>query len=78
MIHDALNRHGTGALLRLAGLVMLALLARLVAVPLVVAAVLADRLVSCVDSRLTTPRPSPPSPPRWAAANTRTRHTATV
>lgn len=77
MIHDSLNRQPTGALLRLSGWLFLALVARLVALPIVVVAILADRLVSCVDTRITR-RPAPPSPPRWAAANTRTHRTATV
>jgi hypothetical protein len=75
--YDVLSKYSTGVALRIAGLVMVALLLRLVAVPLAVAALLTGRLVACVDSAV-MPAPRPPSPPRWAAANTRTRTYATV
>jgi hypothetical protein len=76
-VYDVLAKHPTGAALRLTTVVMVALLLRLIAVPLALAALLTGRLVAHVDS-LAMPAPRPPSPPRWAAANTRTRTYATV
>lgn len=75
--YDVLSQLTTRAALRVTGLVMVALALRLVVVPVALAAVLIHRLVVVVDTAITT-RPAPPAPPRWAAANTRTRHTATV
>jgi hypothetical protein len=77
-IHDALSRYPTGLALKVAVLVYLALLLRLVAVPLAVAALLTGRLVAFVDAKLTPRPPANPMPPRWAAANTRTRAYTTV
>lgn len=76
-VYDALNRYPTRTVLRVAGLLMVALLLRLVAVPLAVVALLTGRLVAVVDAAL-TPRPTPPAPPRWAATNTRTHAYATT
>lgn len=80
--YDVLGQYATRTALRVAGLVYLGLLLRLIALPLAVAALLAGRLVAAVDAaaaRATLPRlTQPPAPPRWSAANTRTRHTATV
>ena len=76
-VYEVLAQLKTGAALRVAGLVMVALVLRLVAVPLAVAALLMARLVAAVDSAA-TPRSTPPYPPRWAAANTRTRYATTV
>ena len=75
--YDLLARYSTGAALRIAVLLLIGLLLRLVALPLAVAALLTGRLVIAVDSAA-TPRPAPPSPPRWAAANTRTGRAATI
>jgi hypothetical protein len=82
--YDVLSRYPTGAVLRIACLVLLGLVVRLVALPLAVAALLTGRAVTALDARVASrpapPRSTPPrsTPPRWAAANTRTRHTATV
>lgn len=75
--YELLAQLRTRAVLRVAGLVWLALALRLIALPLAVVALLAHRLVVAVDTAITT-HPAPPSPPRWAAANTRTRTHATV
>lgn len=75
--YEALAGYRTRTALRVALLVYLGLLLRLVALPLAVAALLCARLVAVVDTAA-TPRPAPPSPPRWAAANTRTRYATTV
>lgn len=83
-LYALLARHSTRTAVAVAGLVFLALLARLVALPLALAALLTGRLVSAVDTALDTAlRPAatatpPPSAPRWEAANTRTGQTATV
>lgn len=75
--YEALAAYRTRTALRIALLVYLGLLLRLVSLPLAVAALLCARLVAVVDA-VATPRPAPPSPPRWVAANTRTRTYATV
>lgn len=72
--YEALAGYPTRTALRIALLVYLGLLLRLVALPLAVAALLSARLVAAVDSAA-TPRPTPP---RWVAANTRTRYATTV
>jgi hypothetical protein len=73
--YEALAAYRTRTALRIALLVYLGLLLRLVSLPLAVAALLCARLVAVVDPAAT---PAPPSPPRWVAANTRTRTYATV
>ena len=75
--YDVLASYRTPVALRIALLVYLGLLLRLVALPLAVTALLCARLVAVVDSAA-TPRPAQASPPRWAAANTRTRTYTTV
>lgn len=80
--YDVLSQYATRTALRVAGLVYLGLLLRLIALPLAVAALLTGRLVDAVDAaaaRATLRRlVQPPAPPRWSAANTRTGHTAAV
>lgn len=77
--YDVLSGFPTRAAVRVALLVMLGLLLRLVAVPLALAALLAARLMATVDA-MAAVRPAPPlpRPPRWAAANTRTGTYAAV
>lgn len=78
--YDVLSRYPTSAALRIAGLVMVALLLRLVATPFAMAALLTGRLVIRVESAITPHPPSPPtpSPLRWSTENTRTRYATTV
>jgi hypothetical protein len=80
--YDVLGQYATRTALRVAGLVYLGLLLRLVALPLAVAALLTGRLVAVVDAAATRAMLrrliQPPAPPRWSAANTRTRTYATV
>jgi hypothetical protein len=82
-LYDLLARHSTRLACAVAGLVLLGLLARLLALPLALAALLTGRLVAAADAALTRlSRPVPattnPPAPRWEAANTRTRQAATV
>jgi hypothetical protein len=82
-LYDLLARHSTHTATAVAGPLFLALLARLVALPVALAALLTGRLVAAADAALTRlSRPVPaaanPPAPRWEAANTRTRQAATV